>query len=89
MIEVWIKIGVMAIALGGLALLTNKLKKGQVSEVSKKGGLKVVDRLKFGFQNEIIVLEHNNVEILLVGHQGDYRQVFKERVDFAKLSGGI
>ena len=62
--------------------------KGKSEKQSAEGAFRVKDKIRLSFQSELIAIEHEGVEILLIGSQGDYRQVFKEVPDFKKMVGG-
>lgn len=86
--ELIIRCFILAALLGLVWLVSKRIQKGKTDVKSANGSLAVKDSLKLNFQTEVMVIEHNNVEYLLIGNQGDYRQLFKESVDFKKLSGG-
>lgn len=88
MSEAIVRILILASVLALFAFIAKRMQKGKSEKQSAEGAFRVKDKIRLSFQSELIAIEHEGVEILLIGSQGDYRQVFKEVPDFKKMVGG-
>lgn len=88
MSEAIVRILILAAVLAIFAFIAKRMQKGKSEKRSANGAFKVKDKISLSFQTELIAIEHDGSEILLIGSQGDYRQVFKEVPDFKKMVGG-
>ena len=88
MSEPYVRILILVVVIGLLAVVARLIKKGKVQTKSDKGSFKVKDSMKLSFQSEIICVEHDGQEILLLSSQGEYRQVFKSTPSFKNMVGG-